>query len=483
MTISQRNMLIIFFVGTGLLLLGNGSIPMTDPVESNYTLTAAEMLASGDYISPRIYGNYWFDKPVFFYWELIAAFSAFGINDFAARFFPVVFGVLGLFLTYFFAKRIYDEKTGFWSAMILGTCFEYWIFSKTVITDSTLFFFFDGVLVFFYLAYTGQNKNLYYLCYVFSGLAVLTKGPIGILLPGLIVTIFILIRRDLAEVKNMKPLGFILFVVIAGSWYYLMYRLHGQQFIDMFLGVHNYLRATVSEHPMWDVWWYYTVIFFLGFMPWSFITLPPILCRIIRERRFPELDANKLFLLVWALTINIFYQNMATKYTTYTMPGLMPIAILAARYFYEREGFLKKLVTVNVIVLVGLTFFVTIPIVNRGDFSRKQVGEYLRENTNAGDMICSLGEYKTSTVYYSGRKIYRLLHEYELEKVRPKAMSWNMKNVMPLYEIEKLPSDRTIYLIVHNKKDKIFAEEFSNGVWREMATFSDCKLYRREAVK
>ena len=89
MTISQRNFLIIFLTGAGLLLLGNSSLPITDPVESNYALTAKEMLLSGDYISPRIYGNYWFDKPVFFYWELIAAFSAFGINEFAARFFPV----------------------------------------------------------------------------------------------------------------------------------------------------------------------------------------------------------------------------------------------------------------------------------------------------------------------------------------------------------------------------------------------------------
>lgn len=73
----------------GILLLsfaGTSLLPITDPVESNYALTAKEMLLSGDFISPRIYGNFWYDKPIFFYWELIAAFSVFGVNEFAARF-------------------------------------------------------------------------------------------------------------------------------------------------------------------------------------------------------------------------------------------------------------------------------------------------------------------------------------------------------------------------------------------------------------
>ena len=158
MTTTQRHLLILFVLGVVLFFIGNGSIVITDPVESNYTLTSAEMLAAGDYMSPRIYGDYWYDKPIFFYWELIAAFKMFGITEFAARFFPAVFGILGLFMTYGFARKIYDAKTGLFASMILGTSFEYWLISKTVITDLTLFVFFNAVLVFFYLAYTGRNK-------------------------------------------------------------------------------------------------------------------------------------------------------------------------------------------------------------------------------------------------------------------------------------------------------------------------------------
>ena len=89
MTTAKKDLLLISAAGFILFMLGNWAIAITDPVESNYTLTATEMLRSGDYVSPRIYGNYWYDKPAFFYWELIAAYKLFGINEFASRFFPL----------------------------------------------------------------------------------------------------------------------------------------------------------------------------------------------------------------------------------------------------------------------------------------------------------------------------------------------------------------------------------------------------------
>ena len=480
MTISQRNLLIIFLVGAGLLLLGNGTIAVTDPVESNYTLTAVEMLDSGDYISPRIYGNYWFDKPVFFYWELIAAFGAFGVSEFAARFFPAVFGLLGILMTYFFARRIYDEKTGFWSAIILATSFEYWIISKTIITDSTLFVFFNAVLVCFYLAYTGENKNWYYLCYVFAGLAVLTKGPRGILLPGLIVTIFICVRRDFKEILNMKPLGFVLFFAVAGSWYYAMYSLHGQKFLDMFLGVHNYLRATVSEHPMWDVWWYYSVLFLLAFIPWTFVVIPPLVKKYWKKRQWPSLDCHEQFLLIWALTINIFYQNMATKYSTYTLPGLLPVAILAARFLYDRDKLLKKMLIGNIIFFVCLTLFVAIPCCNTKGYSGRSIANYINREVPPGDMLCFFGDYETSIVYYTRRTVYKVERAERIEHMRPKAMSWNMKNIMPLKAVEDLPADKPVYLILHHKYQRFFPEVFRPAEWKKLETFEKCSIYVRK---
>lgn len=117
---------VILLVLAGVLCFAaNHLLVVTDPVESNYVLTAREMLASGDYVSPRIFGNYWYDKPVFFYWELIAAFKLFGVSDFAARFFPALFGIVGILLAYGFTARLYDKKTGFLTGLILLTTVEY----------------------------------------------------------------------------------------------------------------------------------------------------------------------------------------------------------------------------------------------------------------------------------------------------------------------------------------------------------------------
>lgn len=480
MTTTKKHWLIIFVLGAVLFFFGNSSIAITDPVESNYTLTSAEMLTAGDYISPRIYGNYWYDKPVFFYWELIAAFKVFGINEFAARFFPALFGIFGIFMTYGFARKIYDAKTGFWSAMILGTSFEYWLISKTVITDITLFLFFNAVLVFFYLAYTGQNKNYYYLCYLFAGLAVLTKGPVGILLPGFIVTAFILCRRGFAEVKRMKLLsGPVIFLLVGVSWYYVMYQLHGQIFLDTFLGIHNVLRATVSEHPRDNVWYYYTVIFFLGFFPWSF-SLPMAIRKYWQERRWPVIDQTTLFLLLWALGINGFYQCMATKYTTYTLPALMPIAILTARFLYTHEKLVKRLVVFNIFFYLALTFFVAIPLCS-SSYSGRNIAIALQDRAHSDDLVINYGDYKTSVVFYSNKIVYNLAHAGELEKIKPKAMSWSSKNVMPFISFEELPNDKNIYVIVDKRKYGDFDKEFKADEWTLVEKLPKATIYYRPA--
>ena len=296
-----------------MFFLGNGALSITDQVESNYVLTAKEMLASGDYFSPRIYGSYWYDKPAFFYWELIAAFSLFGTTDFAARLFPGIFASIGVFLTYAFGRQLYDARTGFFAASILATSVGYWIAAKSVITDTTLFVFLNASLVFFYLGYT-RDRRLYYAAWISAACAVLTKGPVGIVLPGLIILMFLLVRRDIGELRRIKPLGLGLFVLVGGSWYAGMYALHGTEFISTFFGVHNVLRATVAEHGAWNVWYFYPAIFLVIFFPWSFLLILPLIRRLRKGLRGIALDT--LFLLIWALGVNAFFQVMATKYST-----------------------------------------------------------------------------------------------------------------------------------------------------------------------
>ena len=145
----KRDLGLLFAFAAIILLAANGSLTITDPVESNYALTAKEMVASGNYISPRIFGNYWYDKPAFFYWEMIASCLIFGVNEFALRFPGVIMGLLSVALLYFFARRLYGHRTALLAGGLLASSVGFWYVGKAVITDMTLFFFMSATLVSF----------------------------------------------------------------------------------------------------------------------------------------------------------------------------------------------------------------------------------------------------------------------------------------------------------------------------------------------
>ena len=151
--IKNHPYLFLAVVFTLLFLAGNELAAVTDTAESNYALTAKEMVLSGDWMSPRIYGHYWYDKPIFFYWELALSFAAFGFNEFAARLPSAVFGVASVLYTFWFSSKVYDRKTGWTAALILGTSLEFWLLSKAVVTDAALFFFMSVSIASFYLGY------------------------------------------------------------------------------------------------------------------------------------------------------------------------------------------------------------------------------------------------------------------------------------------------------------------------------------------
>lgn len=223
-------------LGLIVFLAGNMYLAITDTAESNYALTAKEMVLAHNWLSPQIYGHYWYDKPIFFYWELMLSYSLFGFTEFASRLPSALFGTLGVLFTYWFTQRIYDKKVGLMAALILMTSVECWIISKAVVTDATLFLFMSGSIAFFYLGYH-ENRRWYYLCYVAAAFAVLTKGPIGLLLPGLGATVFLILKHDVKEFLKVHLFsGFVLCIVICMSWYGWMYAVHGSDFVLNFLG-------------------------------------------------------------------------------------------------------------------------------------------------------------------------------------------------------------------------------------------------------
>ena len=138
--IEKNSLLIVAGTALFMIMFGIGSIPLLDPDEPVYAETAKEMLAAGDFLSPRIFGNFWYDKPPMYYWLVAVAQFLFGDSEFAARFPAALMACGTSVMMYVGITRLFNERAGFWSAMILTSCVEFFYMGKAAVTDTTLLF-------------------------------------------------------------------------------------------------------------------------------------------------------------------------------------------------------------------------------------------------------------------------------------------------------------------------------------------------------
>lgn len=300
-----------------------GSLPLLDPDEPVYAETAREMLQYHDFISPRIYGDFWYDKPPMYYWLVAGAFKIFGVSEFAARFPSALLATAGAVLVYLSGRKLFGERAGILAGLILATSLEYFYLSKAAVTDITLTFFLTAALLAFL-----QGK--YYFFYGCAALAVVTKGPIGIIFCSVIPGLYIMLTGNWVLLKRMKVLtGMVLFGVIALPWYILMYQYHGMDFIDTFLGFHNVTRFLQPEHSSGTLWYYYVPVIIFGFFPWIAFMVQAIYAAL----KDKSVNQQRLaFLVIWAATVFGFFTFSQTKLVSYILPMYPPIALLVGWY-------------------------------------------------------------------------------------------------------------------------------------------------------
>jgi 4-amino-4-deoxy-L-arabinose transferase-like glycosyltransferase len=530
---------VLFGLSLLLFLFWAHAFSVTDTVESNYALTAKEMVTSADWISPRIYGKYWYDKPIMIYWLLALVMKVCGYSDLAVRIIPAIAGALGVTLIYWFVAKLRSKRAGLIAAAFLATALQYFIISKLIITDSILFTLNAAALVFFYLGYANKNatKRWYLLIYPCLGLAVLTKGPVGVLLPGLIILIFLACQKNWAELRQLRPgVGIFLFLITALPWYGIMYLKHGRAFINTFLGIHNYLRATVSEHPRDNVFYYYILLFLASTLPWTGAVIGGIRDGWRKCRQRQDLS---LFLLIWAGVFLAFYQLMATKYPTYTFPMLFPLIVLTAFYIedcLEQHKFsvtglffgplliwygilifagcrfltgtlLSIFVAMNIISLLVLTVqsrwrkgqnklglllggvifsylllaLMVVPKIGN-DRSGKQFAQTLAPY--AGYQIGTYKFYSTAAVYYSGNLLTKLESPGEIANYRHPSFSWYAKYTMPVATVaEFLGKPGKLKMMVIRRSDwPQFRSEARGVALEKVAQKTEYLFYRVRAV-
>lgn len=301
-----------------------GGLPLLDPDEPVYAQTAREMLAADDFVSPRIYGDFWYDKPPMYYWLVAGAMKLVGQSEVAARLPSAFFAVCGALLVYAGGKTIINRRAGFIAGLVLSTSLEYFYLGKAAVTDATLTFFITACLLLY------LNKK-YYLAYIAAGLAVLTKGPVGLVLPAAIVLIHLVLTRSIGNLKHIKLFtGSLLMLAVSLPWYLLMYHFHGMDFVNTFLGFHNMIRFLQPEHPSGILWYYYIPVLLLGFFPWTIFLVQSISAAI--QNRRSEQGSELVFIVIWASVIFGFFTMSQTKLVSYILPMFPPLALLVGWY-------------------------------------------------------------------------------------------------------------------------------------------------------
>lgn len=350
------------FLGIVAFLWRLGSIGLVDETEPMFAEAARQMLETGDWITPYYNDATRFDKPPLVYWLMAIAYKIVGVNAWGARL-PSALAAIALMALLFVVVKKYGFPTAaaaenpeapnnqrkLWLAAWIGSSLialnlHTIVWARMGVSDMLLNACMGSGLLCFFWGYGSGGKAInrwlpngwYISAYVLLALAVLTKGPVGIALPGLVIIAFLVyLGRFWSVFLEAKPItGAIIFSLVAVPWFVLVILRNGQTYLDTFFGYHNFQRFTGVVNGHDAPWYFYFPVVLVGFIPWS-IYLPAAIARLklydINEwRQQPRHAHLGIFASIWFFTIFIFFTVAGTKLPSYTIPLLPAAAILIA---------------------------------------------------------------------------------------------------------------------------------------------------------
>ena len=313
-----------------------GSYPLANPDEGRYSEIPREMVATGDWVTPRLNGVNYFEKPPLMYWAVAGCYSVLGSSEWSMRAMPVLFALGGVLLTYAAARRLHGRNAGLASATVLGTSLLWFALGRILLLDMAVSVLMSAALFCFILgvreAPGARRRWLFYGLYASMALATLAKGLIGFLVTGAVMFLWLLI---FAQWKRLRPLylptGVWLFMAIAVPWHVLA-AAHNETWSHRYFVFEHWERffARASGHP--GPWWYFFPIVLLGFFPWS-----GFLWAAARDamrggwaRRRDNVDA--WFFVTWAGFIFLFFSKSHSKLPPYILPIFPALAVLVGAW-------------------------------------------------------------------------------------------------------------------------------------------------------
>lgn len=417
-----RQRLVVVLAAATVFLTNLGGPSLWDEDEPKNAECAREMQERGDWIVPTFNASLRTDKPILLYWLMRSAYAAFGVSEFSARIASAVLGMGTVLLTFQIGRMLYPGRVAMWSGLVLAGSLMFGVSSRAATPDATLIFCTTLSLFLYIRAISAQftigdvTKKLA-TCAIPTwlhsvgiaaamGLAVLAKGPSGVILPLGVIGVFVLCLRQVGQnavscesstgtkwtqqlreccwvilrtisprnvlwtAWSLRPVTMVLVVcAIALPWYVAVgVKTEGQWLIG-FLGTHNVSRFVSAMEGHSGPIFYYVIAVMLGMLPWSLFLPQAIVTAVARVRCDAGRNWNDLFVLCWAGVYLGFFSLARTKLPSYVLPCYPALALLVGhlvdRWVTQPGVITRKTLRVSLAIgcVVGIAFCIALPIV------------------------------------------------------------------------------------------------------------------------
>lgn len=308
-----------------LLMFRIGQVPLLGPDEPRYARVAVEMARTHEFVTPTLGGEPWLEKPPLYYWLAGLGYRLFGENEMAARLPAVGAALLMTGFTGLVSARLFGSRCGRLAMLILATSPLAFAYGRAATMDMLVAAFITGASGLSILSILGiAGPSAVPAAWALMGIAVLAKGPIGLLIPAGVAVATCLALRRFDSARMVSPLAVLLFIAVAGPWFAAIYLDQGAHFIEVFVLNHNLSRFTSTVHNHPGPLYYYLPVLFLGVFPWSGLVAGAAAVFGSVERK------PLLAMMAWALVPLGFFSLAGSKLPGYILPALPPFAIALA---------------------------------------------------------------------------------------------------------------------------------------------------------
>ncbi|MDP1609726.1 MAG: glycosyltransferase family 39 protein [Sulfuritalea sp.] len=304
---------------------------LINPDEGRYSEIPREMVASGDWLTPRLNNIKYFEKPALQYWATATAYSVFGEHHWTARLWPALTGFLGVLFTAFATARLFGRQAGLIAGAVLAGSVLWNVIGHVNTLDMGVSFFLAAAV---FALCLGQRDDAAPLesrrwqdgAWILLALAVLSKGLIGLVLPAATVVAYALWQRDWGFILRIRPFrGLLILLAITAPWFVAV-SLANPEFAHFFFIHEHFQRFLTRAHGRYQPVWYFIPILLLGMLPWLGSLAQGLVagCRRDAGRRFQP----RRFLLVWAVLVFVFFSVSSSKLASYILPIFPALAAL-----------------------------------------------------------------------------------------------------------------------------------------------------------